>query len=147
MNDYTKQGTKVLETAQKLGKDLDQARETTHKNFAAYQQAYEEYVTITEKNSFGVPTRDPWMAERVYLDSLATMKIIKDKFSTEMGQLFEVSHLALYVLRSFIILEIFEAGGKASGSYQKCSLSACCKAEVNIREAYRGIIIRQCDFR
>jgi hypothetical protein len=54
-------------------------------------------IVLFVETFFQVPTRDPWMAERLYHQSLTIWKTEKDKFTAEMGSLFEVAVILILV--------------------------------------------------
>lgn len=87
VGDYSKQGAKILEAVKKVGKDYDQSRETANSNFARYLAAFDEHLA-SEKSGI-IPTHDPWMAERVYQQSLENLKVEQDKYTAELEQIFE----------------------------------------------------------
>lgn len=85
--EFTKQSSKVMDSAKKASKDYDQARESTNKAFSAYLVAFDEFLHF-EKTGV-IPAHDPWMAERLYQHSLEILKLEREKASTELEQIFE----------------------------------------------------------
>jgi len=85
--EYSKHTSKILEAAKKSNKSYEQARETADKYFSAYLIAFEEFL-VSEKTG-AIPAHDAWMAERTYHQSLDSLKTEREKYATELEEIFE----------------------------------------------------------
>jgi len=81
-SDYIKESNEIIEGGKQLGSNLEMIRDGVGKAFVNYCTAFDDSIKKT-------PSKDPWLLEQVYKQCVKTLKVEKDKYTQEMGKLFE----------------------------------------------------------
>jgi len=84
LHEYSKSGNEIVEGGKKLGAELDTIRAGILKAFGNYCTAVSDTIAAEKP-----VTKDPWLAEQVYRQCLKSFKVEKEKFSQDMGKLYE----------------------------------------------------------